>query len=44
MASLVLNPTIPNLDLKPDLIAVSTFSRNVILIGQSGIFQAAPMS
>ena len=38
MASLVLKPMIPNLDLITDLIAVMTFPRNVILINESGIF------
>ena len=33
MASLVLKPVIPDLDLIPDLNAVSTFTRNVIFIG-----------
>ena len=32
MASLMLKPMIPNLDLIADLDAVSTFPRNVILV------------
>ena len=32
---------LPNLDLTPDLIVVSTFLGNVILINQSGIFWAS---
>ena len=36
MTLLVLKPMIPNLDLICDLIAVSTFPRNVILISQFG--------
>ena len=43
MASCVLKPMILNLDIKPDLITVSTFPRNVILINQFGIFLSAPM-
>ena len=38
MASLVLSPTVPNLDLIPNLTTVCTVTRNVILINQSGIF------
>ena len=38
MASLVLKPMIPNCDLLLDLLAVSAFTRNGILINQSGIF------
>ena len=42
MASLVLNPRIPNLDLiTPNLIAVLTFPRNVILNNQFGNFLAS---
>ena len=43
MESLVLKPTTAKLDLIPDLTAVSTFSRNVILIGESGIFGSLPI-
>ena len=38
MVSLMLKPIVQNLDLIMGLIAVSTFPRNVTLIGQSGIF------
>ena len=38
MVSFLLKPIVPNLDLIMGLIAVSTFPRNVTLIGQSGIF------
>ena len=38
MGSLVLKCTIPNLGLIPELTAALTFPRNVILIGQPGIF------
>ena len=41
MASFVLKPMILNLDIKPDLITVSTFPRNVILINDPGIFWSA---
>ena len=43
MASLVLKPRIPNLDLIPDLIAASTSPRNTRFINQSGIFWSTPM-
>lgn len=43
MASCVLKPIILNLDIKPDLITVSTFPRNVILINDPGILQSAPV-
>lgn len=43
MESLVLKPTTPKLDLIPDLTAISTFSRNVILISESGIFRSLPI-
>ena len=43
MASLVLKPMIPNLDLMPYLIAVSAFTRSVTLINQYGIFWSAPV-
>ena len=43
MASLVLKPMIPNLDLIPDLTAVSAFPRNVTLIHYSGTFWSALM-
>ena len=42
MASFVLKPMIPNLYLMPNLTAVSVFTRNRILINQSGIFWSAP--
>lgn len=38
MASLVLKPMKPNLDLIPKLIVISTFTTNVILINQYVIF------
>ena len=41
MASIFLKPMVPNLDLIPDLIAVSTFTGNVILISQFGSFWSA---
>lgn len=43
MASLVLKSMILNLDLIPDLTAVSTSPRKVILVGQSEIFWSALM-
>ena len=43
MASFVLKPMIPNLYLMPNLTAVSVFTRNRILINQSGIFWSAPV-
>ena len=42
MASLLLKPMIPNLDVIPDLPVVLTFPRNVVLISQSGIFWSVP--
>ena len=44
MVSLALKPVTPNLDLIPNLLAVSTFTRNVILMNQSEIFWSTPMS
>lgn len=38
MASLVLKPVLPNLDLIPDVIAVSAPPGNIIFINQCGIF------
>ena len=38
VVSLLLKPRIPNLDLIPDPILVSAFPRNVILMGQFGVF------
>lgn len=38
MASLVLKPMMPNLDLIPNVIAASTPPRNVVLINSFGIF------
>ena len=43
MASCVLKPMILNLDIKPDLIPVSTFPRNVVLINDPGILGSAPV-
>lgn len=43
MVSLVPKPVIPNLVLLPDLIAVSTSPRNIVLIYQCGIFWSTPM-
>lgn len=43
MASLALKPMIPNLDLIPKLNTASTFTINVILINESGIFWSVPM-
>lgn len=39
----ITKPMIPHLDLIPDLIAVLTFTRNVIFISQFGIFWSALM-
>lgn len=39
----VLKPMTLNLDLIYDEIAASAFSRNIILMGQSGIFRSVPM-
>ena len=39
----MLKPMIPNLDLIPNLTAVLTFTRNVILINQFRIFWSAPI-
>ena len=38
VVSLLLKPRITNLDLIPDPILVSAFLRNVILMGQFGVF------
>ena len=43
MASPVLKPMITDLDFIPDLTVVLTFPRNVMVIGQSGIFWSAPV-
>ena len=43
MVSLVLKPMKPNLDLISNPTAVSTVTRNVILINWSGIFWSAPI-
>ena len=44
VSSLVLTPVMLNLDLKSDLVAVLTFSRDVTLIDQLEILWTGPMN